>query len=142
MARRAEIGASIAAALLALVTLLAALFLPLVPACAASAYGSCHARLEPLTAPAVRVEPAVWVYIALLAALTLAGALGGLLDGVRDDRRGLALLWLGTGLTFAGCALGALGVFGSLYLPSIVALLIAAAAAFARRRRPLPTRSR
>ncbi|HEY7982840.1 MAG TPA: hypothetical protein VID73_01650 [Ktedonobacterales bacterium] len=133
MARRTEIGASIAAALLALVTLLAALFLPLVSACGGSGRCGGGARLVSLTSQAVHVEPAVWLYIALMAALTLAGALGGLLDGARRSRRGLALLWLGAGLAFAGCALGALGVFGSLYLPSIVALVIAAVAGFARR---------
>ena len=138
MARRTEMGASLAAAALAAVTLLGALFLPLVPLCRADETGSCYARLAPLTSHAVHVEPAVWLYIALMAALTLAAALGGALDALRDDRRGLALLGAGAALAFAGCALGALGVFGSLYLPSIVALLIAGAAAIARRRTSPP----
>ena len=143
MARRTEIGASLAAAALALVTLLAALFLPLVPSCQASVYGSCSVRLVPLASRAVHVEPAVWLYIALMALFTLAGALGGLLDGARGDPRGLALLGASAALAFAGCALGVLGVFGSLYLPSIVALLLAAVAAYARRRPlALPTRPR
>jgi hypothetical protein len=143
VAQRTEIGASVAAAALAVVTLLAALFLPLVPACPAGDFDSCYSRLAPLTSHAVHVEPTVWLYIALMAALTLAGALGGLLDGARDDRRGLALLGVGAALAFAGCAVGALGVFGSLYLPSIVALLVAVAAAIARRRPVgLPTLSR
>ncbi len=143
MARRTEIGASLAAAVLALATLLGALFLPLVPACSPGASGSCHARLDRLTSPAVHVEPAVWLYLALMALFTLAGALGGLLDGLRGDQRGLALLGAGAALALAGCALGALGVFGSLYLPSIVALLVAAMAAFARRQPlALPIRPR
>jgi hypothetical protein len=143
VARRTEIGASIAAALLAVITLPAALFLPLVPACGSGGRCPGGARLVSLASQAGRVEPAVWLYIALMAVLTLAGALGGLLDGARGNRRGLALLWLGAALAFVGCALGALGVFGSLYLPSIVALLIAAIAAFARRQPlTLPARPR
>ena len=134
MATRTEIGASLAAAALALATLLAALFLPLVPRCQASASGPCHARLASLASLAGHVEPAVWVYIALMAALTLAGAVGGLLDAAHGDQRGLVLLGVGATLALGGCALGALGVFGSLYLPSMVALLIAGAAAFVRRR--------
>jgi hypothetical protein len=127
-------GASLAAAALALVTLLGALFLPLIPRCQTSTSGPCHVRLASLASLAGHVEPAIWVYIALMAGLTLAGALGGLLDAARGDRRGLALLGISTTLALAGCALGALGAFGSLYLPSMVALLIAAAAAYARRR--------
>jgi hypothetical protein len=141
VATRTEIGASLAAAVLALATLLAALFLPLVPRCEASASGPCHARLASLASLAGHVEPAVWVYIALMAILTLAGAVGGLLDAARGDRRGLVLLAVGASLALAGCALGALGAFGSLYLPSMVALLVAAIAAYARRR-PLAQPSR
>jgi hypothetical protein len=133
VARRTEIGASLAAALLAIVTLLAVLFLPLVPLCHGAGRCGSGARLVSLASLAAHVEPAVWLYIALMGALTLAGALGGLLDGARGNRGGLPLLGASAALAFAGCALGALGVFGTLYLPSIVALLIAAVAAFARR---------
>lgn len=139
MARRTEIGASIAAALLAVVTLLAALFLPLVRVCGSIPVRACarEARAASLVSLAAHVEPAVWFYLALMAVATLAGAAGGLLDGVRGNRRGLPLLAVGAVLVFGGCTFGALGVFGSLYLPSIVALLVAVVAAYARRQ-PLP----
>jgi hypothetical protein len=139
VARRTEIGASIAAALLAGATLLAALFLPLVRVCGPTLVRTCahDARLMSLVSLAAHVEPAVWLYLALMAVATLAGAAGGLLDGMRGNRRGLPLLAVGAVMAFGGCAFGALGVFGSLYLPSIVALLVAVVAAYARRQ-PLP----
>ncbi len=136
MARRAEVAAGVAAAAIAVTTLLVVVLAPLI--CRGAVVGGrCAggARMTSLFAEARHVEAAVWVYLGAMFVLTMTGAAGAALDGARGDQRGLALLWGGTSLAFAGCALGVLGVFGSLYLPSVVALLIAAYAAFVRRTR-------
>jgi hypothetical protein len=143
VARRAEIGASVAAAVLALITLLAVLFLPLVPVCGTGVRCATSAPLVSLASQGERVDPTVWLYIVMMAGWTLLGALGGLLDYARPSGSGVALLGTFALLAFAACAVAGLGVFGSLYLPSVLALLIAVVAAIARRRPlALPLRPR
>ena len=138
MARRVELGAGLAAAVLSVLTLAILLIAPIVPTCSAPVVaGRCPGTLRYLTlAQAGRqVDASVWLYIIIMAVVTLAGAVGAVLHAVRGWRRGVWLLWPAALLTFAACAIvgaqgGALGLY---FLPPTFSLALAAAAAFAAR---------
>jgi hypothetical protein len=142
MARRVELGAGLAAAVLSVIALAMVLLTPLVPTTCAGPVvaGRCAAGAGYLTllAAGARVDASVWLYVIAMLIASLGGAAGAALDGVRRGRTALVLLWIATAVALAGCASvaalgGALGLF---YVPPVLALLIAVAAALRRRATP------
>lgn len=136
--RRVEFGAGIAAAVLSLFALGMLLFAPLVTYCAVQVRA-------PTACPDVRttslahagLDAAAWAFLIGMLALTLAGAAGAIGEARFGVREGAYALWAGAALVFAGCALTAGGV-GMLYLPSVLALCLAAYASVARKLRARP----
>lgn len=133
--RRVEFGAGIAAAALSLFALGMLLFAPLVTYCAVQVHA-------PATCPDVRttslvhagLDAAAWAFLIGMLALTLAGAAGAIGEARFGVREGAYALWAGAALVFVGCAVTAGGV-GILYLPSVLALCLAAYASVAQRMR-------
>ncbi len=139
---RLELGAGVAAAIIGLLTLPMMLLAPLYPVCAATGAG------KPACAPpryisllAAHPEGGVWALLLGLLALTLVGAAGAIADArapVSAGARlvagvGMLALWGATLVVFAICALGSRGPLGLLYLPSTLALALAAYVALLRR---------
>lgn len=133
--RKVEFGAGIAAAVLSVAALGMLLFAPLVTYCAVTVRA-------PATCPEVRytslahagLDAAGVAFLIGMLALTLVGAAGAIGEARYNVHRGAYALWAGAALVFAGCALTAGGI-GLLYLPSVLALCLAAYASVARRMR-------
>jgi len=144
---RIELGAGVAAALLALGAFTLLLFAPLIAYCSSSAPVS-SASSPTCPTDAVRytslahagADAGTWLFLVVMLALTLLGAVGALGEARLGWRWSIWALWAGTLLAFAGCALGVRSV-GAVYLPSTLALCLAAYAALLRRRaaRPRPS---
>ena len=143
---RIELGAGLAAALLALAALGLLLFAPLIAYCSSVA----TAPAQHVTCPPAAVrytsllhagaDAGTWLFLIGMFALTLLGAAGAI-GAVRFRWRwSLWALWVGTLLAFAGCALGVRSV-GAVYLPATLALCLAAYAALLRRRAAHPRQS-
>jgi len=131
-ARRIEFGAGIAAGALSVLAFVFVVFAPVVPVCAAAAQ-RCPEGAPRYTA-VVHASPGagVWLFVLAMFALSLAGALAAVVEA-RAGRRGAALpLWAATVLIFGGCTLAASGV-GVIYLPSVLALGLAAYASILSR---------
>lgn len=137
---RIELGAGIAAVVIGLLTLPMELLAPLVPVCPCAApCAETQARYVSLLA----AHPGADVLALLLGllALTLTGAAGAIADArAQASARvrlvtgaGLLALWGAALLVFALCALGSHGPLGLLYLPSTLALALAAYVALLRR---------
>lgn len=130
--RKVEFGAGIAAAVLSVAALGMLLFAPLVAYCAVTVRA-------PATCPEVRyttlahagLDAVGWAFLIGMLALTLAGAAGAIGEARFEVHKGAYALWAGAALVFAGCALTAGGI-GLLYLPSVLALCLAAYASAAR----------
>jgi hypothetical protein len=149
---RLELGAGAAAAVIGLLTLPMALLAPLYPVCVATSpvAGACpSSAARYVSLLAARPGAAVWALLVGLLALTLVGAAGAVVDarttpapnapliaGIGANVRaslGLAPLWGATLVVLAICALGSRGPLGLLYLPSTLALALAAYVALLRR---------
>jgi len=139
---RVELGAGVAAAVIALLTLPMALLAPLYPVCPNAQATTCAAaQARYVSLLAAHPGADVWALLLALLALTLAGAAGAVADartrapvGARlASGMGLLALWGATLLVFAICALGSRGPLGLLYLPSTLALALAAYSALLRR---------
>ena len=137
---RIEMGAGIAAAAIGLLTLPMALLAPLFPACPGVApCAETQARYVSLLATHPGAD--VWALLLGLLALTLAGAAGAIADARTQASAsvrlvtgaGLLALWGAALLVFALCTLGSRGPLGLLYLPSTLALALAAYVALLRR---------
>lgn len=137
-ARRIEFGAGVAACALSLLAFVFVLVAPIVPVCASPAQ-LCR-NGEPAYQSIVRAAPdaSVWLFVLAMLAISLAGGAGALVEA-RTGRRAAAIpLWVAAVLVFAGCALAASGA-GVIYLPSALALALAAYASILAR---LPARAR
>lgn len=141
---RLELGAGAAAAVMGLLTPPIALLLPIYGACSAplTASGACPGGVTTaVSLMATHPDGSVWALLITLLFLTLVGAAGAVLDArKRLDPHGrliagteMLLLWGATVLVFAACVLGSRGPLGVLYLPSTLALLLAAYVALLRR---------
>jgi hypothetical protein len=131
-ARRIEFGAGIAACALSVLAFAFVVFAPIVPVCASPA------RLCPRNAPRyvtmIQGSPGagVWLFVLAMLVLSLAGGVGAIVEA-RTGRRVAAIpLWAATVLVFGGCALAAGGA-GIIYLPSVLALGLAAYASILAR---------
>jgi peptidoglycan/LPS O-acetylase OafA/YrhL len=143
MARRVELGAGLAAAVLAVLTLVELLAAPIVAVCPGHVVpnGDCSTsvRFITLLAAGTHVHASTWYFITAMALVTLAGGVGAALHVLVGMRAGVLLLWPAAVLAFAGCALTGLagGALSLFFLPPVLALCIAAfAALIMRRRRP------
>jgi hypothetical protein len=141
---RIELGAGIAAAVIGILTLPMSLLAPLYPVCPATATsGATCAAAQARTVSLLATQPGagVWVLLLALLALTLVGAAGAIADArarVSAEARlvagaGMLALWSASLVVFAICALGSHGPLGLLYLPSTLALALAAYVALLRR---------
>lgn len=141
---RLELGAGAAAAVMGLLTPPIALLLPIYNRCAAplTIRGACPGhKSTTVSLMATHPDGGVWALLVVLLLLTLAGAAGAILDAnKRLEPHGrlvagaeMLLLWGATLLVFAACASGSRGPLGVLYLPSTLALLLAAYVALLRR---------
>lgn len=140
---RMELGAGVAAAVIGVVTLPMALLAPLYPLCdaALSASGSCPGATRYAALLATHPGADVWALLLGLLALTLVGAVGAITDARAQPApaarilsgAGLLALWGATLVVFAICALGSRGPLGLLYLPSMLALALAAYVGLLRR---------
>jgi hypothetical protein len=140
---RMELGAGVAAIAIGLLTLPMALLAPLYPLCggAPSASGACPTAPRYVALLAAQPGADVWALLIGLLALTLVGAAGAIADARLQPAlaarmfsgAGLLALWGATLVVFAICALGSRGPLGLLYLPSTLALALAAYVALLRR---------
>ena len=121
-------------------TLLAPLF-SVCPAAARGATTCAVASARSVSLLATRPGVEIWALLLALLAITLAGGIGAIADAraplaadaqLMAGRRMLAL-WVAALLVFATCALGSRGPLGLLYLPSTLALALAAYVALLRR---------
>lgn len=140
---RMELGAGVAAAVIGVLTLPMALLAPLYPLCdaALSASGSCPSATRYVALLAAHPGADVWALLLGLLALTLVGVVGAITDARAQPApaarilsgAGLLALWGATLVVFAICALGSRGPLGLLYLPSTLALALAAYVGLLRR---------
>jgi len=131
-ARWIEFGAGVAAIALSLLAFAFVLFAPIVPVCAPAAQ-RCP-RGAPGYVSVVRASSGagVWLFVLAMLLLALAGGLCAIVEA-RTERRAAAIpLWVTSLLVFGGCALAANGA-GVLYLPSVLALGLAAYASLLTR---------
>ena len=140
-ARRIEFGAGVAACALSLLAFVFVLVAPIVPVCAFAV-----ANGQPCPANAVRYEAivqtapdaSVWLFVLAMLVISLAGGISAIAEA-RSGRRAAAIpLWVAAILVFAGCVFAASGA-GIIYLPSVLALALAAYASILAR---LPARTR
>lgn len=133
--RKVEFGAGIAAAALSVLALAMLLFAPLVSYCDARvrAFAACpDVRYTSLAHAGL--DAFAWMFLVGMLLFTLVGAAGAISEAHFDVRAGAYVTWAGAVLVFAGCALTASGI-GLLYLPSVLALCLAAYASVVQRMR-------
>ncbi|HEX5547886.1 MAG TPA: hypothetical protein VFX24_10770 [Ktedonobacterales bacterium] len=138
-ARRIEFGAGIAACALSVLAFAFLVFAPIVPICTVAAAQTCPAhavRYESLAQAPSGIS--TWLFVLAMLALSLAGGVGAIVEARTGRRLAAIPLWAATVLVFAGCALAAGGA-GLIYLPSVLALGLAAYASILSR---LSTRNR
>jgi len=131
-ARRIEFGAGIAACVLGALAFAFVVLAPIVPACASPAQ-HCP-RNAPRYVTMIQGSPGagVWLFVLAMLALSLAGGIGAVIEARTGRRLAAIPLWAATVLVFAGCALAASGA-GIIYLPSVLALALAAYASILSR---------
>jgi hypothetical protein len=131
-ARRIEFGAGIAACALSVLAFAFLVFAPIVPACASPA--QLCPRNSPRYVTMIQGSPGagVWLFVLAMLALSLAGGVGAIVEARTGRRLAAIPLWAATALVFGGCALAAGGA-GIVYLPSVLALGLAAYASILSR---------
>lgn len=127
MARRLELGAGIAAAVLSVIALIVALSAPIVTYCATSALlqGCPNGQLRSESLLHAGLDAGVWAYLIGMMLVCVVGAAGAIAEARYAWRFSIVLLWIGVALAFGGCALAANGI-GILFLPSVLALCLSA----------------
>lgn len=138
-ARRIEFGAGVAACALSLLAFVFVLIAPIVPVCSVANVQSCPANAVRYEA-IVQASPdaSAWLFVLAMLVISLAGGVGAIIEA-RTGRRAAAIpLWVAAILAFAGCVFAAGGA-GIIYLPSVLALALAAYASILAR---LPARTR
>lgn len=134
--RRAERGAAVATAVLAIAAGLIVLFAPLVAYCAVPlAHGACPAgalRTESLRSASTGGD--VWAYLVAMLLVLLIGAGGAARDAARAWRPGAAFVAVAAVLALVGFVVGAGTVLGLIFLPPVLGVVFASFAAVMRRR--------
>lgn len=131
--RRIELGAGVAALILALLGLALLLFAPLVAACAVATHPCPPRAVRYESLLRARLDAAAWAFALAPVVLALLGAAGAVADAVSELRLGVAALGIATGLAVLLCLLGAAGIVALSYLPATLALALAAYGAYLRR---------
>ncbi len=136
--RKIEFGAGIAAAVLSLAALGMLLFAPLVSYCGVPVQASAACPDIRYTSLAhAGLGAAGWAFLVGMLLLTLAGSAGAVAEARFGVRAGAYAVWAGAALTFGGCAYTAGGI-GLLYLPTVLALCLAAYASVVQWMRARP----
>ncbi len=140
-ARRAQLGAGIAAGILAPLGLVVLLFAPVVSGCVVDVSFTNHCpprgtRYVSLLQAGLGAD--AWALLLGLCAVVLVGAAGAVLDARHewqpsDPLRWVLVLWIPTVLAIAACAATVRGIVGLGYLPAALALCVATSASLARR---------
>ena len=126
MARRIELGAGIAAVVLAALAVGVLLFAPIVAFCPTGPLHSCPVHIVRYeTLPQAGPDVGVWAYIIGMLLIAVMSATGAIMEARYKLQFGLLLLWTGAIITFMGCALEAFDI-GVLFLPTVLALALAA----------------
>ncbi|HEY7341776.1 MAG TPA: hypothetical protein VH591_12905 [Ktedonobacterales bacterium] len=132
-ARRIEFGAGIAACALSVLAFAFLVFAPVVPVCTVAAAQTCPAhavRYESLAQVPSGIS--IWLFVLAMLAVSLAGGVGAIVEARTGRRLAAIPLWASAVLVFGGCALAAGGA-GIIYLPSVLALGLAAYASILSR---------
>ncbi|MGE5333623.1 MAG: hypothetical protein ACM3N4_02900 [Nitrososphaerota archaeon] len=137
-ARRIEFGAGVAACALSLLAFVFVLFAPIIPVCTVTVAGGQHCPAHAVRYEALAQsspDAGVWLFVLGMLALSLIGGAGAIVEA-RSGRQVAAIpLWGASVLVLAGCAFGASGA-GIIYLPSVLALALAAYASVLSRMAP------
>jgi hypothetical protein len=132
MSRKIEFGAGVAAGVLALIGVLALLFLPF-PYCTVNTTSTCPAKDVRTASLFQLADASIWIYLTVMLLFMLVGAGGAVAEARYGMRRGAIALWAGSILAFMGCALFAAGL-GLFFLPALLALAIAGYGSIFQRR--------
>jgi hypothetical protein len=134
MARRVELGAGIAAAVLGIIGLIVLTFAPIVAHCLSGPVQTCPQRdLRYESLVQIPVDFGIWGFIIGMLLVVLIGAAGAIAEARFGLRGGVIPLWSGAVMTIAGCLIAqSIGLF---YFPAILALAIAAIASLVHQRR-------
>lgn len=127
MARKVELGAGIAAGILSILALVVILFAPIVSYCTVHApLNRCPSGdLRSASLLHIGLDFGAWSYLVGMAVVIVTAAAVAIAE-VRYGRHGGAvLLWVGALIAFGGCTLTASGI-GIFYLPSVLAVCLAA----------------
>lgn len=134
-ARRVELAAGIASALVTALALALLLVAPIVPACARDVPNCPPADLRFVALSSSAVSPGALAYIVGISATLLLGSAAAIADATSANLRAAGrVLWVLTALALVGCALSAQGA-GAVYVPAVLALLIATYASLRGRAR-------
>jgi hypothetical protein len=132
--RRIEFGAGVAACALGILTFFFVLFAPLVPVCASPAQPCPSGAPRYVAVIHSAPDASTWLFLLAMLALALAGGLGAITEA-RTARRAAAIpLWGAAALALGVCGF-AVGGVGLIYLPSVLALTLAAYASVLSRLR-------
>src|SRR5262245_45273907 len=133
MPRKVELGAGIAAGVLAALVLLVLLLAPVVAYCAVPFTRTCPAgQVRTTTLVQAHASFGTWLYLLSLLALLFVGAAGAVAEARFGRRRGALALWIAAVLAFMGCSFTAAGI-GVLYAPAVFALALAGYASVLQR---------
>jgi hypothetical protein len=139
MGHRIELGAGLAAAVLAPLGLALLLFAPILPICAIATATCPASAIRYQSLLHAHLSGPSWVAVLAPLAILLAGAAGAIADARYAWRAGRVILGVATGLGLVICVLGTIGL---VYLPAILALGLATYGAFLLRQAegsaPLP----
>jgi hypothetical protein len=133
LGRKIELGAGLAAGVLALLALGLLLFAPVLPYClvARRPCPTADVRYESLLR--AHLAPDAWAFVLAPALLALAGAAGAFADARYGIRAGVVPLGVAAGLNILLCLLGAAGLVAVVYFPATLALALAVYGAFLHR---------
>lgn len=132
-ARRIEFGAGIAACALSLLAFVFVLFAPIVPICASPTQHCPKGTPRYAALAHTSLGASVWLFVVVMLALSLVGGIGAIVEAQTGRRIAALPLWTATVMVFGGCAFAANGA-GIIYLPSALALGLAAYASALSRR--------
>lgn len=132
MARRVELGAGAGAVTVAILTFFMLLSAPLVSYCTDPSPVRPCAAVGHESILSAGLDTAGWLYLIGMLLVMLVAGLGAIVEARWRIRAAALPLWICTALAFAGCAWSA-GAVGMFYLPSTLAICLAAYASALQR---------
>ncbi len=133
LGRAIELGAGIAAGVLALLALGLLLFAPVLAYCSVAARPCPTADVRYEALLQAHLAPDAWAFVLAPALLAILGAAGAVADAHFDLRVGVAPLGVAAGLGLLVCLLGTAGLVAIVYFPATLALALAVYGAFLHR---------